>query len=308
MDRKPREASRHRTGTGVGGESFYGEPFEDEVYPPLRFSHRGLVVMANNGTENSNESHFVLRLRGSAPDRANELHGKYTLFGRVVDDTLYTAEEHARQRDREAAQREREEAERRKGAKKNASDGDAVVPKQDMARPDLIDDSRALAISMPDVLQPSPPSQKGRPGHSAESTVIPPSKDEGEDTDVSRIRGTHAQDKASSSETRRSKIEKMGVEIQRPTRRREGGEDSDEEAKKKAKTQKSYLAEELAKYSKVRGLHKKGKGRKDEEDRNKAERDYVVIDPRQRSARAREEERETMYATTGKGRRARSRR
>ena len=58
----------------------------------------------------------------------------------------------------------------------------------------------------------------------------------------------------------------MGVEIQRPTRRREGGEDSDEEAKKKAKTQKSYLAEELAKYSKVRGLHKKGKGRKDEED------------------------------------------
>ena len=95
-----------RFGTWPGHEhTFSAEPFEDEVHPPLRFSHRGLVVMANNGTENSNESHFVLRLvrvhvvwmslggtdeRGSAPDRANELHGKYTLFGRVVDDTLYS--------------------------------------------------------------------------------------------------------------------------------------------------------------------------------------------------------------------------
>ena len=41
---------------------FSAEPFEDEVHPPLRFSHRELVVIANNGTENSNESHFVLRL------------------------------------------------------------------------------------------------------------------------------------------------------------------------------------------------------------------------------------------------------
>ena len=69
------------------------------------------------------------------------------------------------------------------------------------------------------------------------------------------------------SDTRRSEIEKMEAEIRRLTRRREGGEDSDEEAeRKKAKTQKSYLAEELAKYSKGRGLQKKGKGRKDEGD------------------------------------------
>jgi peptidyl-prolyl cis-trans isomerase SDCCAG10 len=172
----------------------------------------------------------------------------------------------------------------------------------------------------------------------------------------------------------------MEVEIRKLTRRREVGEDSDEEAeKKKAKTQKSYLAEELAKYSKGRGLHRKGKGRKDEgdvlaamntfrgmlqatstsewsandgeyeaggdgdvdgegvkpqeddegmevdddrgfmnhalhfpkddgEETRKAERDYEVIDPRQRSARAREEERERKRATRGRGGSGRSRR
>lgn len=57
----------------------------------------------------------------------------------------------------------------------------------------------------------------------------------------------------------------MEAEIRKLTRRRESGEDSDDEAeRKKAKSQKSYLAEELAKYSKGRGLQKKGKGWKDE--------------------------------------------
>ncbi len=35
-----------RTGTGGGGESFYGDWFEDEIHPRLRFAHRGLVAMA----------------------------------------------------------------------------------------------------------------------------------------------------------------------------------------------------------------------------------------------------------------------
>jgi len=152
----------------------------------------------------------------------------------------------------------------------------------------------------------------------------------------------------------------MEDEIRRLTRKREGGEDSEEEAaRRKAKKTKSYLEEELAKYSKGRRLQKKGKGKKDEgdilaalnsfrgllqsnarvekedvedqgdgtadsggaipggedpgievdddrgfighalhfpkddgEESKKAERDYEVIDPRQRGARAREEERE----------------
>ncbi|KAG6867392.1 hypothetical protein C0993_003324 [Termitomyces sp. T159_Od127] len=143
-----------KTGTGAGGESFYGEPFEDEIHPRLRFAHRGLVGMANNGTKHSNDSQFFITL-----DRADELHGKHTLFGRVMGDTFFNvlkigemeidkdgrpvyppkiksirildnpfddivpritaAEKRAQQRAREEAQREREEQERRKGAKKN---------------------------------------------------------------------------------------------------------------------------------------------------------------------------------------------
>ncbi|KAG8220770.1 cyclophilin-like domain-containing protein [Butyriboletus roseoflavus] len=422
-----------KTGSGAGGESFYGEPFEDEVHPRLRFTHRGLVAMANNGTKNSNDSQFFITL-----DRADELQGKHTLFGRVVGDTLYNvlkigeteldenerplyppkikfisvvdnpfpditpritaAEKRAQQRAREAAQREREETERRKGAKKNVKllsfgdddptegeDWESVVLKKDMARPDLIDDPRALPIPMPDLMKRPPPKKVDREECEVgtESTPVPPSKRDketkGKDTDISKIREKHTQDKASTSDTRRSEIEKMEAEIRKLTRRREGGEVSDEEAeRKKAKTQKSYLAEELAKYSKGRGLHRKGKGRKDEgdvlaamnkfrgmlqpsststwdekedggevdrdddgdddikpreedggmevdddrgflnhalhfpkddgEETRKAERDYEVIDPRQRSARAREEERERKRATRGRGGFARSRR
>jgi len=72
-----------RTGTGSGGESFFGgacgcssllflalcslrvrqtEPFEDEIHPRLRFAHRGIIGMANNGSKNSNDSQFFITL------------------------------------------------------------------------------------------------------------------------------------------------------------------------------------------------------------------------------------------------------
>ncbi|EIW78779.1 cyclophilin-like protein [Coniophora puteana RWD-64-598 SS2] len=142
-----------RTGTGAGGESFYGEPFEDEVHPRLKFTHRGLVGMANGGAKHSNDSQFFITL-----DRADELNGKHTLFGRCVGDTLYNvlkigeseigkderpvyppkiktvrivdnpfddivpritaAEKRAQHRAREQAQKEREEEVRLRGAKK----------------------------------------------------------------------------------------------------------------------------------------------------------------------------------------------
>ncbi|KAJ3003590.1 Peptidyl-prolyl isomerase cwc27, partial [Thoreauomyces humboldtii] len=71
------------TGTGHGGESIYGEPFVDEFHSRLRFSHRGLLGMANTGA-NENASQFFFTL-----DRADELNKKNTLFGKIVGDTIY---------------------------------------------------------------------------------------------------------------------------------------------------------------------------------------------------------------------------
>ena len=152
--------------------------------------------------------------------------------------------------------------------------------------------------------------------------------------------------------SRKAEIEKMEAEIRKLQRRRDDSDNEDEASKKKVK--KSYLNEELDKYAKGKGLHKKGK-KKDEgdvlaalnsfrgklqssivvdepepnaadaeggggdvledgeemevdndtgfmshalhfpkdngEETLKAERDYEVIDPRERGAKAKEEER-----------------
>jgi peptidyl-prolyl cis-trans isomerase SDCCAG10 len=160
----------------------------------------------------------------------------------------------------------------------------------------------------------------------------------------------------------------MEAEIRKLQRRRES--DSEDESSHK-KIKKSYLSEELAKYAKGKGIHKKGKGKKKDEgdvlaalnnfrgklqssmlvdepepgnhnhvevsagdgggegegvggegedvevdndtgfmthalhfpkdngeETLKAERDYEVIDPRQRGAKAREEERERKKAAS----------
>ncbi len=88
------------------------EQFEDEIHPRLRFAHRGLVAMANNGAKNSNDSQFFITLGASfltstrvcffaelsvcvsrhGVDRADELHGKHTLFGRCGGETIYRGE------------------------------------------------------------------------------------------------------------------------------------------------------------------------------------------------------------------------
>ncbi|KAI0731076.1 cyclophilin-like domain-containing protein [Earliella scabrosa] len=415
-----------RTGTGGGGESFYGEPFEDEIHPRLRFVHRGLVGMANNGTKNSNDSQFFITL-----DRADELNGKHTLFGRVVGDTIFNAlkigemeldanerplyppkikrvrivdnpfddivpritaeEKRAQQRAREQAQREREEEQRRRGAKKDvkllsfgeeaeAEDEPVVFKKKPIVRPDLVDNP-ALPASIPGM--PEPPASKKSSKRdraeerSAEPVEIEPSKkkkDKEKEDDITRIREQHEREKAAAGDSRRSEIEKMEAEIRKLTRRAgagAGSDDEDEPARKKPK--KSYLEEEMAKYAKGRGAHRKGKGKKDEgdvlaalssfrsklkstaledspppeqkdgdgdgqaggadgaepkppgeeegmevdddvgflghllhfpkgneEEVAKAEREYEVIDPRQRGARAREEERERKRAIKAK--------
>lgn len=66
------------TGTGRGGESIWGKPFEDEVSKDLQFDRKGLVAMANSGP-NTNGSQFFI-----ATAKTPWLNMKHTIFAEVV--------------------------------------------------------------------------------------------------------------------------------------------------------------------------------------------------------------------------------
>lgn len=65
-------------GTGRGGESIWGEPFEDEVSKDLQFDRKGLVAMANSGP-NTNGSQFFITTA-----KTPWLNMKHTIFAEVV--------------------------------------------------------------------------------------------------------------------------------------------------------------------------------------------------------------------------------
>ncbi len=65
-------------GTGTGGESIWGEPFQDEISDELLFDRPGLLAMANSGP-NTNTSQFFITVKP-----APHLNKKYTIFGEVV--------------------------------------------------------------------------------------------------------------------------------------------------------------------------------------------------------------------------------
>ncbi len=66
------------TGTGRGGESLFGGPFEDEIVDTLRHSAAGILSMANAGP-NTNASQFFITLVPTP-----WLDGRHTVFGKVV--------------------------------------------------------------------------------------------------------------------------------------------------------------------------------------------------------------------------------
>ncbi|XP_016316227.1 RING-type E3 ubiquitin-protein ligase PPIL2 [Sinocyclocheilus anshuiensis] len=66
------------TGTGTGGESYWGKPFKDEFRPNLSHTGRGILSMANSGP-NTNKSQFFITFRS-----CTYLDRKHSVFGRVV--------------------------------------------------------------------------------------------------------------------------------------------------------------------------------------------------------------------------------
>lgn len=67
------------TGTGRGGESIWGNAFEDEFSPYTLFEKKGLLAMANSG-RNTNKSQFFITTALTP-----HLNGYHTIFGEVVE-------------------------------------------------------------------------------------------------------------------------------------------------------------------------------------------------------------------------------
>lgn len=66
------------TGTGRGGKSIWGQPFEDEVQADISFDRKGLLAMANSGP-GTNGSQFFITTAATPWLTMN-----HTIFGEVI--------------------------------------------------------------------------------------------------------------------------------------------------------------------------------------------------------------------------------
>jgi len=65
------------TGTGRGGKSIWGTPFEDEFSPNITFNHKGILAMANAGPRTNGSQFFITTVP------TPHLNGRHTIFGEV---------------------------------------------------------------------------------------------------------------------------------------------------------------------------------------------------------------------------------
>ncbi|MFA5361903.1 MAG: peptidylprolyl isomerase [Candidatus Omnitrophota bacterium] len=66
------------TGTGRGGESIWGKPFEDEVKSEVRFDKPGILAMANAGPDTNGSQFFITTVP------TPWLNMRHTIFGEVT--------------------------------------------------------------------------------------------------------------------------------------------------------------------------------------------------------------------------------
>jgi peptidylprolyl isomerase len=66
------------TGTGSGGESIWGKPFENEINNVIKFDKPGYLAMANRGPDTNGSQFFITTAK------APWLDGEYTIFGEVI--------------------------------------------------------------------------------------------------------------------------------------------------------------------------------------------------------------------------------
>jgi peptidylprolyl isomerase len=66
------------SGTGRGGQSIWGAPFEDEVHRDLTFDKKGILAMANAGPKTNGSQFFITTVP------TPWLNMRHTIFGEVV--------------------------------------------------------------------------------------------------------------------------------------------------------------------------------------------------------------------------------